>query len=150
MNYFPQVPFTEALDLVRSRRVYVNGGLAYVPQEDLVSILLTVYRVHLSHRYFLNFFIYEFSNFFFLEKNINSLEPPVYDRPLSEETIILYIILAFHAFVVFILTPVGQSLELSAGLASTVLLQVCFNLSCFLNMFQPFSFTLLIPLSRKH
>lgn len=44
-----QVHFTEALDLVRGRRVYLHRGFAYVPQDDLVSILLTVYRIHLSH-----------------------------------------------------------------------------------------------------
>ncbi|KAK7100935.1 DNA primase large subunit-like [Littorina saxatilis] len=44
-----KVHFTEALDLVRGRRVYLHRGFAYVPQDDLVSILLTVYRIHLSH-----------------------------------------------------------------------------------------------------
>ncbi|PVD23016.1 hypothetical protein C0Q70_16277 [Pomacea canaliculata] len=44
-----KVPFTEALDLVRSRRVYVHHGFAYVPQDDLVSILLTLFRMQLSH-----------------------------------------------------------------------------------------------------
>ena len=39
----------EALDLVRGRRVYLHRGFAYVPQDDLVSILLTVYRIQLSH-----------------------------------------------------------------------------------------------------
>ncbi|KAL8607230.1 hypothetical protein ACOMHN_009624 [Nucella lapillus] len=46
---FYKVPFTEALDLVRGRRVFVRHGYAYVPQDDLVSILLTLYRVQLSH-----------------------------------------------------------------------------------------------------
>ncbi|XP_076462367.1 DNA primase large subunit-like [Babylonia areolata] len=46
---FYKVPFTEALDLVRGRRVFLHHGSAYVPQDDLVSILLTVYRVQLSY-----------------------------------------------------------------------------------------------------
>ncbi|KAK7501096.1 hypothetical protein BaRGS_00007581 [Batillaria attramentaria] len=44
-----KVHFTEALDLVRGRRVLVRRGFAYVPQDDLISILLTVYRMQLSH-----------------------------------------------------------------------------------------------------
>ncbi|BFZ00072.1 hypothetical protein BsWGS_03111 [Bradybaena similaris] len=45
---FYKVPFTEALDLVRNRKVFLQSGYAYVPQEDLVSILLSVYRTQLS------------------------------------------------------------------------------------------------------
>lgn len=44
-----QVPFTEVLDLVRSKKVYLEKGFAYVPKTDLVSIILSVYRTHLSH-----------------------------------------------------------------------------------------------------
>ena len=43
-----QVPFTEALDLVSRRKVYVQKGQAYVPYDDMISILLAVYRTHLS------------------------------------------------------------------------------------------------------
>ncbi|KAI8787471.1 DNA primase large subunit, partial [Biomphalaria glabrata] len=43
------VPFTEALDLVRNRKVFLRDGYAYVPQEDLVSILLSLFRTQLSH-----------------------------------------------------------------------------------------------------
>ncbi|XP_059157003.1 DNA primase large subunit-like [Physella acuta] len=43
-----EVPFTEALDLVRTRKVYLAKGLAYVPRDDLVSILLSLYRMQLS------------------------------------------------------------------------------------------------------
>lgn len=46
---FYKVPFTEALDLVRNRKVFLQQGFAYVPQEDLVSILLSVFRTQLSH-----------------------------------------------------------------------------------------------------
>ncbi|KAK3590768.1 hypothetical protein CHS0354_017284 [Potamilus streckersoni] len=47
LEYF-KVPFTEALDLVRARRVYLHQGSAYVPYEEMVSILLSVYRTKLS------------------------------------------------------------------------------------------------------
>ncbi|XP_020894564.1 DNA primase large subunit isoform X2 [Exaiptasia diaphana] len=44
-----KVPFIEALDLVRSRKVYLEGGYAYVPRGDLSSIISNVFRTHLSH-----------------------------------------------------------------------------------------------------
>ncbi|KAH9504634.1 DNA primase large subunit [Bulinus truncatus] len=44
-----KVPFIEALDLVRNRKVFLRAGYVYVPQEDLVSILLSVFRTQLSH-----------------------------------------------------------------------------------------------------
>ncbi|CAH1774494.1 unnamed protein product [Owenia fusiformis] len=46
---FYKVPFTDALDIVRARRCYVKDGYAYVPHHDLVSLVLTSYRLHLSH-----------------------------------------------------------------------------------------------------
>ncbi|RUS79036.1 hypothetical protein EGW08_013193 [Elysia chlorotica] len=46
---FYKVPFTEALDLVRNRKVFLQKGFAFVPQDDLVSILLSVFRTQLSH-----------------------------------------------------------------------------------------------------
>ena len=46
--YF-QVPFTEALELVRSRKVYIADGFAYVPHHDLVVIIVTLFRSRLSH-----------------------------------------------------------------------------------------------------
>ncbi|XP_038057684.1 DNA primase large subunit-like [Patiria miniata] len=45
---FYKVPFTEALDLVRGRKVYLHRGWAYVPHNDLVSIILSAFRSHLS------------------------------------------------------------------------------------------------------
>ncbi|XP_005100037.1 DNA primase large subunit [Aplysia californica] len=48
LEYY-KVPFTEALDLVRGRKVFLRAGFAYVPRDDLVSILLSVFRVQLSH-----------------------------------------------------------------------------------------------------
>lgn len=38
----------EALDLVSRRKVYLQKGQAYVPYDDMISILLAVYRTHLS------------------------------------------------------------------------------------------------------
>ncbi|XP_013394623.1 DNA primase large subunit [Lingula anatina] len=46
---FYRVPFTEALDLVKARKVYVHRGYVYVPYNELVSIILGVFRTHLSH-----------------------------------------------------------------------------------------------------
>lgn len=48
INYY-KVHFTEALDLVRSRKVYLEKGYAYVPRDGLVSIISNCFRVHLSH-----------------------------------------------------------------------------------------------------
>ncbi|XP_050403414.1 DNA primase large subunit [Patella vulgata] len=45
---FFKVYFTDALDLVKSRKVYLKGGYAYVVRDDLISILLSVYRAKLS------------------------------------------------------------------------------------------------------
>eukprot|EP00111_Clytia_hemisphaerica_P000380 TCONS_00001051-protein len=45
---FYKVPFTSVLDLVRSRKVYLEKGEAYVPETELVSIILGIYRTHLS------------------------------------------------------------------------------------------------------
>ncbi|XP_063693915.1 DNA primase large subunit-like isoform X2 [Bolinopsis microptera] len=43
-----KVPFIEALELVKHRRVYVEAGMAYVPHTELVSILTGMFRAHLS------------------------------------------------------------------------------------------------------
>ena len=43
-----KVPFVEALELVKHRRVYVEGGMAYVPHTELVSILTGMFRTQLS------------------------------------------------------------------------------------------------------
>jgi DNA primase large subunit len=42
------VPFEEVPDLVRSRRVFLRGGFAYVPQSELLSIVGGQYRARLS------------------------------------------------------------------------------------------------------
>ncbi|PNF32166.1 DNA primase large subunit [Cryptotermes secundus] len=46
---FYRVPYTDVQDLVRSRKVYLSCGYAYVPSSDLVSILSTVFRTNLAH-----------------------------------------------------------------------------------------------------
>jgi DNA primase large subunit len=43
-----QVDFTEALDLVKNRRVYVSGGQAYVPRQEILSIIAGAFRARLS------------------------------------------------------------------------------------------------------
>ncbi|XP_030838847.1 DNA primase large subunit [Strongylocentrotus purpuratus] len=45
---FFKVPFTEALDLVRGRKVFIQKGYAFVPHSELVSIVITAFRSHLS------------------------------------------------------------------------------------------------------
>lgn len=45
---FYKVPFTDVLNLVSYRRVFLHDGHAYVPQNDLISIISTRYREHLS------------------------------------------------------------------------------------------------------
>jgi DNA primase large subunit len=48
MPKYYKVPFEEAYELVGRRRVYVQDGFAYVPQNDLVSIIVAKFRAHLS------------------------------------------------------------------------------------------------------
>lgn len=45
---FYKVKFLEVLDLVRTRKVYLNGGYAYIPHTDFVSVLLAQYKTHLK------------------------------------------------------------------------------------------------------
>ncbi|XP_064626555.1 DNA primase large subunit-like [Lineus longissimus] len=47
-DYF-KVPFTEVLDLVRGRKVFLNKGQAYVPRTELASVIQSVFRTNLSH-----------------------------------------------------------------------------------------------------
>ncbi|XP_077164144.1 DNA primase large subunit isoform X10 [Paroedura picta] len=47
MVYY-KVPFCDAVDLVRVRRVYFHGGYAYVPHQDIITIVLNNYRTKLS------------------------------------------------------------------------------------------------------
>ncbi|XP_028929171.1 DNA primase large subunit [Ornithorhynchus anatinus] len=43
-----KVPFADALDLFRGRKVYLENSSAYVPHQDIVVILLNDYRIKLS------------------------------------------------------------------------------------------------------
>ncbi|XP_034538416.1 DNA primase large subunit [Notolabrus celidotus] len=45
---FYKVPFQDALDLVRTRKVYLKGGYAYIPHQDIVTIVLNDFRTRLS------------------------------------------------------------------------------------------------------
>lgn len=47
MTFF-KVPFTQALQLVGRRAVYLEKGYAYVPLQSLVSIIVSRFRLHLS------------------------------------------------------------------------------------------------------
>ncbi|KAG1686772.1 DNA primase large subunit [Nymphon striatum] len=44
-----KVPFTEVLDLISSRKVLVKSGFAYIPQPDLISVLINTFKTKLSH-----------------------------------------------------------------------------------------------------
>ena len=39
----------EAMDLVRARRVLVRRGFAYIPRDELMSLVVGVFRSKLSH-----------------------------------------------------------------------------------------------------
>lgn len=43
-----KVPFQDALDLVRTRKVYLRAGYAYIPHQDIVTIVLNDFRTRLS------------------------------------------------------------------------------------------------------
>ncbi|KAI3363125.1 hypothetical protein L3Q82_011777 [Scortum barcoo] len=45
---FYKVPFQDALDLVRTRRVYLKAGYVYIPHQDIVTIVLNDFRTRLS------------------------------------------------------------------------------------------------------
>lgn len=45
---FYKVKFYEVLDLVRTRRVYVHGGYAYIPQKDFISVLAAQFKTNLK------------------------------------------------------------------------------------------------------
>ena len=47
---FYRVPFEEAIDLVRDRRVFLKDGWAYIPRTNLVHIVVNKYRTHLSQQ----------------------------------------------------------------------------------------------------
>lgn len=41
---FFKIPFLQALDLIRGRSVFLQGGYAYVPRHKMVSILVAKFR----------------------------------------------------------------------------------------------------------
>ncbi|KAH0504023.1 DNA primase large subunit [Microtus ochrogaster] len=43
-----KIPFADALDLFRGRKVYLEDGFAYVPLKDIVAIILNEFRATLS------------------------------------------------------------------------------------------------------
>ncbi|XP_008136685.2 DNA primase large subunit [Eptesicus fuscus] len=43
-----KIPFADALDLFRGRKVYLQDGFAYVPPKDIVAIILNEFRTKLS------------------------------------------------------------------------------------------------------
>lgn len=45
---FYKVPFQDALDLVRTRKVYLRAGFVYIPHQDIVTIVLNDFRTRLS------------------------------------------------------------------------------------------------------
>ncbi|KAG7333842.1 hypothetical protein KOW79_002249 [Hemibagrus wyckioides] len=45
---FYKVPFQDALDLVRTRKVFLKAGYAYIPHQDIVTIVLNDFRTRLS------------------------------------------------------------------------------------------------------
>ncbi|XP_038152150.1 DNA primase large subunit [Cyprinodon tularosa] len=45
---FYKVPFQDALDLVRARKVYLKDGYAFIPHNDIVTIVLNDFRTRLS------------------------------------------------------------------------------------------------------
>jgi DNA primase large subunit len=46
-SYF-KIPFTQAVDLIGSRSVYLNGGFAYVPVQRIVTVVVQRFRMVLS------------------------------------------------------------------------------------------------------
>lgn len=45
---FYKVPFQDALDLVKARKVYLKAGYVYIPHQDIVTIVLNDFRTRLS------------------------------------------------------------------------------------------------------
>ena len=44
------VPFTQALDLVQHRQVYIHRGVAYIPESKLLSLVTAKFRTNLSRQ----------------------------------------------------------------------------------------------------
>lgn len=48
-DVYYRVPFEEAFDLIKDRKVYLEAGFAYVSKKNLSSIITAKFRAHLSH-----------------------------------------------------------------------------------------------------
>ena len=49
-NNIYRVPFTQALDLVQHRQVYVKAGKAYIPESKLLNLVTAKFRTNLSRQ----------------------------------------------------------------------------------------------------
>lgn len=47
LDYY-KLPYTDVLDLIHDRKVFVQKGMAYVPQTDLISVFVTAFKKSLS------------------------------------------------------------------------------------------------------
>ncbi|XP_033209567.1 DNA primase large subunit-like [Belonocnema kinseyi] len=45
---FYKLPFENVTDLVKDRKVFIKNGSAYVPHHDLISVILVIYKEHLT------------------------------------------------------------------------------------------------------
>lgn len=61
MTEFYKVSFYRVSDLIRSRRVYLSQGIAYIPQIDLVSLFLSYFRKNLLDGMPVSFYFILFS-----------------------------------------------------------------------------------------
>ena len=48
VTVFYKIPFQQALSMISSRQVYLEGGYAWVPLEKVVSIIVTRFKISLS------------------------------------------------------------------------------------------------------
>jgi DNA primase large subunit len=44
-----KVPFTQAIDLIRGRRIFVHEGMAFVPERRLVAIIVNRFKVYMKN-----------------------------------------------------------------------------------------------------
>ncbi len=48
-NVVYKIRFEEALELVKTRKVFLNSGFAYIMAQDMVSVICSKFRADLSH-----------------------------------------------------------------------------------------------------
>lgn len=63
-NEYFKVHWTQVLDLVRNRKVYLSDGFAYVIQTDVISGICQTFRSELSQELMVSFIL----NFIFINK----------------------------------------------------------------------------------